>query len=582
MRKLLIVVSVLVGLYLVAMLGTGLAIKSMLAGDASNTLREELTKRFPVAVDLGDGDFDLKQWFLLRPAVTLKDLAIGNPEGFSSFKMIEAGEISGQVSLTSLISRQPRVEHITIVNPTVRIETNQYGRNNLSSIAPESSPDAGQAEETGSEESSALAIDALTITGGKLELVDLASNETLTLDNVELELTDFSTTKEFNLHISASPFGGERSSVSFSGQAGPFLQESFPADGDMSIALALTEIPEKTRLAALGESLRDPGPDSIVRMDTKVSGDLIGALKGGGTLAFEGFEFGRDAEHRLPLSGEVPLALTVKRALNNPALNLNATNASLELGDGDFDGNLELGVGFGGTRGKLNGSITDVDIDQMLSTFTESSGQIYGTAAIPKFQLAFAGNSGDELMNSLTGNGAVTLSEGRITFMDTIDNVLTTAGTVLKMTGLVRSNAPMEGAATEDTPAGQTAFTTMSSDVTIGSRIVRMSNIKLASSSGDIDGEGQFDFETAMNFDLAAHITGEVADALGGRPDANGVIRAVVPFAVTGTFVAPHVRPDVGHLAVGAGTRILEGLLSGEKEGEEGERKPSILDIFKK
>jgi uncharacterized protein involved in outer membrane biogenesis len=591
MRRFLIIVSVLAGLYLIVMLGAGLVIKALLAGDASEAMRDELTQRFPVEVDLGDGDFDLKQWFLLRPAVTLKDLAIGNPEGFSSFKMIEAGEISGQVSLTSLLSRQPRVEHIMIVNPTVRIETNQYGRNNLSSIAPESSPDTGQVEGAGEQESSALAIDALTITGGRLELVDLASNETLTLDNMELRLTDFSTTAEFNLDISANPFGGERSTVSFSGQAGPFLQESFPADGDLSITLAVAEIPEKTRITALGESLRQPGPDSVVRMDTKVSGDLIGTLNGGGTLAFEGFEFGRDAEHRLPLSGKVPLALTVKGALNNPSLNLNATNASLELGDGDFDGNLQLGVGFGGTRGQLDGSITGVDIDQMLSTFTESSGTIYGTAAIPKFELAFAGKDGNELMDSLTGNGTVSLDEGRITFMDTIDSVLTTAGALLKMTGLARSNEPAEEGGASDAPAetagaeapdGQTAFTTMSSDVVISNRIVRMSNIKLASPSGDIDGDGQFDFDTVMDFDLTAHISGEVADALGGKPDANGVIRATVPFYVTGTFAAPRVKPDVAHLAVGAGTRILEGLLGGGKEGEDGERTPSILDIFKK
>jgi hypothetical protein len=220
----------------------------------------------------------------------------------------------------------------------------------------------------------------------------------------------------------------------------------------------------------------------------------------------------------------------------------------------------------------------------MLSTFTESSGQIYGTAAIPRFQLAFAGATGDALKNSLSGQGAVTLSEGRITFMDTIDSVLTTAGSILKLTGLARSNAPAEGAAA-DAPAGQTAFTTMSSDVAIANRIVRLSNIKLASSAGDVDGEGQFDFDTVMDFDLNARISGEVAGALGGRPGANGVIRATVPFSVTGTFAAPRVKPDVAHLAIGAGARILEGLLGGGKEdesGKQGAKTPSIFDIFKK
>ncbi len=574
------IVLVLVGLYLVVMLGSGLVIKALLSGKTSSALHEELSRRFPVKVGLGGGDFDLKQWLLLRPAVTLEDLSIANPEGFSGGNMIEAGEISGQISLQSLIAREPRVDRITIVNPVVRIETNEYGRNNLSSLAPET--EAGPAEPAGAAELGPLAINALRVSGGTVELFDIESKESLWLENVDVDVTGFSTTSDFGFEFSAQPFGGDRNAVSFTGRAGPMLQLSFPANGELSITLAPAEIPEEIRVRALGESMRAPGPNSIVRMNANVTGDLIETLEGGGTLTFDGFEFGRDAERQLPLSGTAPLALSVANALNNPVLTLNARETGLKLGDGTFNGDLQLSLGFGGTRGAVSGSINGVDIDQMLSAFTESSGQIYGQAAIPRFELSFRGTGSEELLNSLHGEGSITLDKGRITFVDTIGSVLDAAEAVLQITGLTRSSRTQEGAARKG--GEETPFTTMSSGVSVANRTVNMTDIAIETPSGDISGIGSFTFDGTMEFDLTAHLTGEVANALGGKPDGQGVIRAAVPFAVTGTFEDPKVRPDLAHIGVGAAAGIIERLLGGkegkEAEGEQ-EQQPSIFDIFK-
>ena len=476
MAKLAKILLVLIGLYVVVMLGSGLYIKSTLSGDDSSTqLREELSRRFQVEVELGEGDFDLAQWFLLRPAITIRDLSISNPDGFSDQKMIEAEEISMQMDLTALVEREVRIQQVEIKAPELRIETDRNGRSNLASIAPASAEPSGETIETS--EGTAVTIDGLVIYDGVISFTDLPTGETLRMTDVDLAVTNFSTDSQFDLSVSGQPFGGERSRISFEGRAGPFLQTSFPADGDLQLALAVTDMPEEFRVKRLGESLRDPGPDSLVRADAAVSGDLLGTLKGQGQLAFDDFEFGRDSEHRLPLAGEVPLDLTVKDALNSPIVDLSAPQASIRLGTGELTGVIRLAVGLGSTNGEVRGAVRDVDIDEILSTFTASSGAIYGTAAIPELHLRFRGATHEERLDSFTAQGRVTLDEGRITFMDTIDSVLERTETILKITGLTQSTAAESGEeAPPPAPEGQTAFTTMTSDVAVANRVVTLTN----------------------------------------------------------------------------------------------------------
>jgi len=346
-------------------------------------------------------------------------------------------------------------------------------------------------------------------------------------------------------------------------------------------------LPLEYRVKHFGNGLRDPGPESLARIDAAVAGDLMGTLKGEGHVSFDGFEFGRDSEHRLPLTGDAGLELTVENALNSPVVDIYAPRAELGLGPGGLNGFVNLAVGLGSTHGRVQGAIAGVDIDQMLGTFTTFSGQIYGTAAIPNFRLAFRGSGSEELLNSLAGDASITLEEGRITFMDTVDSVIKGAEAVLRVSGVAAPEPEAEGHAgqTSAAPEGETAFTTMSSNVAVADRQVRLTDIVLNSPTGDVTGSGTITFDSQLDFDLAAHLSGDIASALGGKPDENGVLRASVPFSVTGDFEDVRIRPDLSHLAVGAAARVIERLLSGGEEdggkaSDSGEG--SIFDIFRK
>ena len=79
MKLILKVVLWTVCAYLGPMLATGFGIKAMLSGSRIQQLFSTLNQRVPATISARGGTFDLQQWFLFRPGVTLDGLAIANP-----------------------------------------------------------------------------------------------------------------------------------------------------------------------------------------------------------------------------------------------------------------------------------------------------------------------------------------------------------------------------------------------------------------------------------------------------------------------------------------------------------------------
>ena len=101
LRRLLIGIPVL---YLALILTTGLVAKFMLSGKLSEHVLSVAQTRLPVAIEIESADFSLQQWLLLRPAVAVQGLTLGNAPGFPSKHVLEAGSVSVQFSLLSLFS----------------------------------------------------------------------------------------------------------------------------------------------------------------------------------------------------------------------------------------------------------------------------------------------------------------------------------------------------------------------------------------------------------------------------------------------------------------------------------------------
>jgi uncharacterized protein YhdP len=203
------------------MLVVGLAIRMMLSGSAKDSVVGLIESRLKAPVAIESGDFDLAQWFRFTPAITLRGFSIGNPEGFSAGKMIEAEEVSVQVALLSLLSDRIEVRGIVLRRPQFNLETNAEGRSNLSALFP-ATPGEGEAPAGENATPTALAIAALTLEDGTLRYLEQGGGEPLTVDHIGLHLTDFAPDTGCRFELTGQLFGGANCRVRFAGNAGPF------------------------------------------------------------------------------------------------------------------------------------------------------------------------------------------------------------------------------------------------------------------------------------------------------------------------------------------------------------------------
>ena len=535
-RKTLIVA---LGGYFVAALVTGLAIELVLSGVKTESLLKSVEERVPVPISMGDGDFDLLQWFFFRPTVSIADVTIGNPAGFTSPSLLEAREVSARFALLSLLGDEIKVGAFTLYEPQLTIERNRAGRTNLETLfaaLSESAPVTKQADAPGDDEKGlGLSIDSFLLESGTVRYLEPGKSEpSLTLHDIHVSVKDFSDDETCRLTFSTGLFSSDSSRLRFSGRGGPFGAGSAPAQGDLSVELAPAEIPDDIRLKYWGHSLADPGSSSRVTLAAAMQGDLIGKLEGTGELTVDDLQVGRDSENRLPMQGRAPLHLVVNNALGAPTFELRMTDADLQLGEGRWRGQSRLRYDGSGFQGGSSGSITDVRIEELLRAFTESGEALFGAAEISQYRLRFAGATSEEIRNSLTGQGQITLGEGRVSMFDLLDTIQR------HMKKILGGDSAAEG---------DTDFVRAESGFEIRDRQVHLANLVLENSSSSITGGGHFTFDEELHIDLVTDVLGGLSSTLGslvGLSGSGGSLR--VPVRVRGTFAEPKVRPDIGSL----------------------------------
>jgi len=121
--QLLIVIVCVLGL----ILASGFVASSLVSGSGKQMVVASLASSLGVPVTVGEANFDLVQWFLLRPAIAIHDIAIGNPPGYHSQHLLEASKLSAQVALLPLLHKSVEVHSIEIERPRIFAETNAQG-----------------------------------------------------------------------------------------------------------------------------------------------------------------------------------------------------------------------------------------------------------------------------------------------------------------------------------------------------------------------------------------------------------------------------------------------------------------------
>lgn len=187
----------------------------------------------------GDLELSLFPW----AGVTMKDVSLGNPEGFETGNFAEFSEFEVRVKVLPLLSGDVQVKHIVLKGLKLVLEKDKSGKVNWEFAPPveavkEAAPEKEKQKEVAVSESDealpikTLAVGEISVTDGSVLYIDHQSDVRKELSdvNIRLENISFDTPVEFSLSgkLDNKPF-------SLEGNVGPVGKK--PGEGDIDLDL---------------------------------------------------------------------------------------------------------------------------------------------------------------------------------------------------------------------------------------------------------------------------------------------------------------------------------------------------------
>jgi len=497
------------------------------------TLESELSTALNRQVKLGNLGLSL-----LMGEVTADDLSVAEDDAFGKPAFIRAKSLKvGAEIWPFLFSRRLIVTYLTIDQPEIALVQAPSGAWNFSSLGGNTrrSPPAAGASGTAPLD---LSVKLVKVANGRFTLGrTLGHWKPLVLEQVNLELREFSATTAFPLTLSARVAGG--GTIQLDGQAGPIN----PTDSAMTPLHATLKV---MQLDLAGSGMNDFAPNvaGLVSLEGRGSSDgrilqLDGKLKAEklklvekGTPATRPVEFDFAASH-----------------------DLQKHSGSLRQGD----------IHIGGATAHLTG------------TYAEQA-----ESMVVDMHLAGPAMPVPELEGLLPALGVVLPSGSRLeggtvnvmlAMEGPADKLVTSGSLALNHTRLTGFDLPKKMASIEKL-AGikgvpDTQIETLSASVRVAPDGARAQDMKLVLPAiGDLNGAGTVSPANDLDFKMTATVHTEgVLAIMGNTP---------IPFTVQGTCAEPVFRPDLKAVAaeevrsIGKGLKksaggLVKGLLGGKK-----------------
>lgn len=514
------------GLIVAVLLGGALIVKSMLSGSGKDKIVAALSERLGVSLKVGSIDASLPRVLSMTPALSLGQIELGNPPGFSTSPVLVAEQINARVELNSLFAGAPRIIALEIVKPAVSIEKNAHGKTNLEVFVDGLNGKAGKDGEAkpAKADASSLAIDELVIESGSLRT---AGEPLGSWGDINLKLKGFGTSQPLKAVASANMIGGHKARIEFAGEMGPFAAASMPLNGKLKVGIA-------------------PGGKTRIDLDVELKGDLSAAAQGPAKLVVTEYPIGENPQRLLPLNGQAAGTVTVRHALGaEPSFDVLIPKAALTLAGGQLNSRITINSKRGGVAGTLAGALSGLRIEQLLGAFVTHDPGVQGALTMPRFELSFAGKTAEQMTESLSGEGSVNVDKGKLPRMDLLGAITSAIG----KTGLVTTD-------------GGTEFAVLKTDFTVARQVVTLSNLQMDGAGLKATGGGTVGMDKSLNLKLSTAVGGRVAELLGARASADQSARATVPIDVTGTTENPRVMPNVKSMAGEAAKNYLGGALN--------------------
>ncbi len=465
---------------------------------------------------------------ILSGAVAADDLSVADDPAYSRAPFVQAKSVKIGVELVPLIlSRKLNVTSVAIEEPQISLIESPSGEWNFSGLGgkPPSKAPASPSRKLD------LSVKSMKISHGHFSLGRLAAHDRpLVLEDVNVEVRDFSAASAFPFSLSANVVGG--GDIHLDGTLGPLNE------GDLSRTAATANLKvSKLDLAASGWTQAAPGMAGIVTLDGTVTSD------------------GRTASVKGRIQAEkLKLAQRATPAPRPVALDFTAQHQVQARAGRVTQGDIHIGAAVASLTGAYAAQGDATVLHMSLSGPNMPVQEL--AAMLPALGIALP--AGSSLQG---GTAAVKVA------MDGPADRLVTAGTIAlnnttlagfdlgRKMAVVEALAGMKG-------GPNTEIQSLGGNLRIGPEGTAAENLQLVVPAiGQLAGSGTISPANALDFRMTAklHTAGLMAS----------VADSAIPFLVQGTCADPVFRPDVKSVvkdkARSVAGSLLKGLFGGKK-----------------
>jgi AsmA protein len=474
------------------------------------------------------GDLHLK---ILSGEVTADDLSVAEDPAFGKPAFLEAKSLHVGVEIWPfLISRKLIVTDLTIDQPEIALVQAPSGDWNFSTLGGKSHP-ASSAVPPAARMPLDLSVKLVRITNGRLTLSRTVGHwKPLVLEQVNIELQNFSSTSVFPFSLSASVRGG--GTLKLDGKAGPIN----PTDSAMTPVSASLNL---AQLDIVRTGVNDVAPDVAGLISFDGSGESDGhAMRIKGKLKAEKLKL---AKSGTPATRPLELDFAVQHDLRKHTgviqqgdIHLGKALARLTGTYAEQGDSMVLGMKLSGPEMPL----------QELEAMLPAMGVVLPAGATLQGGTASAILSMEGPANRLVTSGSLAIANTRLTGFD----LPTKMSSIEKMAGI--KSGP------------DTEIQNLSASVRVAPEGANAQDIKLiVPAIGDLSGGGTVSADYALDFKMNAlvHTSGVMA-LVRDKP---------IPFTVSGTCAQPVFRPDVKAVVKeevkGVADGLIHSLLGGKR-----------------
>jgi len=465
---------------------------------------------------------------ILSGSVAADDLFVADDPHFGKPAFVRAKSLNVGVELLPfLFSHKLNVKEITLDEPEIVLVQAPGGDWNFSTLGAKSAKSAPAPVAAPDKASLDLSVQLVRITNGRLTLGrTLGHWKPLVLEQVNIELRNFSSTNAFPFSISTHVAGG--GSLTLAGTAGPINQDDAamtPVKADLHV----------TQLDLAGSGMNDIAPQLAGLVSIDASGESDG--------------------HMLLLKGKLK-ADKVKLARNGtPAQRPLELDFAVDHDLRKHSGTLQhAGIHIGGATATLAGTYAEQEAAMMvhmtlngpamplteLAALLPALGVVLPAGATLQSGTASANLTMDGPTDKLVSGGSLAVNNARLAGFDLPAKM----ASIEKLAG-IKSNPNLD-------------VQELSANLRVAPEGTDATDIRLiVPALGELQGGGTVSPENALDFKMRAMVqTAGFAAALRNEP---------IPFTVQGTAANPVFRPDVKAVVKdeikGAAGGLLRGLI---------------------